>query len=332
MQDFFKFSLPLSATFVLVSTLLPGCSGGSGGPDTSVPTPTGTPAPISSPTPAASPAPTTSAGVRGRVAFASNRDGNFEIYLMNADGTDQRRLTRNSTTDRAPALSRDGQRVAFLSYRDGNAEIYLMNADGTNQRRLTNNAAQDLDPSLSLDGRQITFVSDRDGNLEIYLMNADGTNQRRVTNNQTEDWAPIFTPLANKIVFAQTVGSGGSLRPSNLFRVDANGSNLTRIPIAATTSQSSPSLSLDGRRLAFSSGVTDGYDIYVANADGSGLLRLTSTASTDIAPVFSPDNRQIAFASNRDGDSEIYRVPVGGGSAVPLTNNSADDIEPSWGS
>ena len=82
-----------------------------------------------------------------KIAFSSERDGNFEIYVMNANGTIPTRLTNNATADAAPSWSPDGTKIAFRSRRDGNSEIYVMNANGTNQTRLTNNATADLEPS-----------------------------------------------------------------------------------------------------------------------------------------------------------------------------------------
>src|ERR687883_930796 len=98
-----------------------------------------------------------------QIAFASDRDGNFEIYLMDADGGGLTRLTENNAEDLSPAWSPNGSRIAFVSNRDGNNEIYVMNADGTAQTRLTNNAAHDVGPAWSPDGTKIAFVSTRDG-------------------------------------------------------------------------------------------------------------------------------------------------------------------------
>jgi hypothetical protein len=113
----------------------------------------------------------------GRIAFISKRDGNWEIYVMNADGSGQTNLTNNPAHDWGPSWSPDGRRIAFYSDRDGNWEIYVMNADGSGQTNLTNNPADDWGPSWSPDGRRIAFFSDRDGNREIYVMNADGSGQ-----------------------------------------------------------------------------------------------------------------------------------------------------------
>jgi len=115
--------------------------------------------------------------------------GNEGIYVMNADGSRQRRLTRNATIYRGLAWSPDGRKIAFASDRRGNFDIYVMNADGSGMRRLTGNPAQDTAPAWSPDGRKIAFAS---GYLitAIYVMNADGSGERRVMKNADEAaWA-----------------------------------------------------------------------------------------------------------------------------------------------
>lgn len=129
------------------------------------------------------------------IAFYTDRDGNFEIYRMNTDGTGQTNLTNNAASDQLPAWSPDGSKIAFGSNRDGNAEIYVMNADGTGQTRVTNNTTDDYEPAWSRDGNKIAFASERDGNEEIYVMNANGTAQTRLTNNTATDDGPDWSPL-----------------------------------------------------------------------------------------------------------------------------------------
>ncbi len=136
-----------------------------------------------------------------KITFQSNRDGNPEIYVMNADGSEQRNLTNNPGSEHLPSWSPDGKKLAFWSNRDGNPEIYVMNADGSEQKRLTNNPATDWHPSWSPDGKKIAFGSTRDGNQEIYVMNADGSEQKNLTNNPAKDYSPSwspFLPLENK--------------------------------------------------------------------------------------------------------------------------------------
>lgn len=85
--------------------------------------------------------------VNGKIAFTSNRDGNYEIYVMDADGTNPTRLTTSPGNDTFPAFSSDGTKIAFHSTRDGNGEIYVMDAEGGNPTRLTTDTAVDVWPS-----------------------------------------------------------------------------------------------------------------------------------------------------------------------------------------
>ena len=151
-----------------------------------------------------------------RIAFESNRDGdwefelwgNMDVYVMNADGSKPINLTNHPALDGYPDWSPDGTRIAFHSNRDGddNWEIYVMNADGTNPINLTNHPAEDWRPAWSPDGARIAFESNRDGdwernrhdNWEVYVMNADGTNPINLTNNnRASDGRPSWEPAPN---------------------------------------------------------------------------------------------------------------------------------------
>jgi Tol biopolymer transport system component len=145
-----------------------------------------------------------------RITYSSNQTGNWEIYVMNANGTDQHRITDNPARDEYSAWSPDGNTIAFGSDRDGHrnreAAIYLMNTDGTNVRRVTWLESQDAVPSFSPDGTKLTWVdsvcdSGGCGPSHVYVSNLDGTGVRRLTQGATNDWNPVFSPDGSKIAF-----------------------------------------------------------------------------------------------------------------------------------
>ena len=257
------------------------------------------------------------------IAFASDRDGNFEIYAMDADGGGLRRLTENTAEDFSPAWSPDGGRIVFVSNRDGNNEIYVMNADGTSQARLTSNAADDLSPTWSTDGGRIAFTSRRDGNDEIYSMTPDGNNLANLTNNQNDDTQPSYSPDSSMIVFA----SNREIGQYEIYRMNADGTNVVRLTSNAAN-DSNPNWSQSA--IAFQSDRDGDDEVYAMNAsDGSGQTNISNNAAAlDVDPFRSTDGTKIAFASSRSDDFEIYIANANGLGAVRLTNNPASDIQP----
>ena len=265
--------------------------------------------------------------VGGKIAFSSDRDGNDEIYKMNADGSLQERLTNNTAYDSWPSWSPDGSKIAFESNRDGNGEIYVMNSDGSNVQRLTNNTAVDWYPSWSPDGSKIAFVSYRNGNYEIYVMNSDGSGQTNLTNHPNHDESPSWSPDGSKIAFE-------SNRDANqeIYVINTDGSGQTRLTNNGDHDKH-PSWSPDGTKIAFSSdrdGTTLNYEIYTINPDGSGLIRLTDAIGWDEYPSWSPDGSKITFSSGRDGNSEIYIMNADGTDPINLTKNGSLNTRPVW--
>ena len=275
-----------------------------------------------------------------RIAFHSNRDGNWNIYVMNPDGSGQTRLTDNPAADSWPSWSPDGRRITFISSRDDPDpndddsiwEIYVMNADGSGQTRLTNDSAWHSLPSWSPDGRRIAFQSHRDGNWEIFLMNADGSGQIRLTDNSAGDAEPSWSPDGRRIAFQSNRDEN-----AEIYVMNADGSGQTRLTNEAANDRF-PSWSPDGQRIAFYSYRDENWEIYVMNADGSGQTRLTDNPARDIRPSWSPDGRHIAFSSDRDDPDpddndrimSIYVMNVDGSDETRLTDNSATDHASDW--
>src|SRR5216117_710181 len=142
----------------------------------------------------------------GQIAFASNRLGQFDIYLMNANGTEIQRLTDHLAFDFWPSWSPDGTRIAFASDRASrpdtvNLDLYVMNADGTGLVRVTTDTALDDEPVWAPDGVRLAFRSNRDGNDEIYVANDDGSGLMRLTTSPGHDVQPAWAPDGNKIAF-----------------------------------------------------------------------------------------------------------------------------------
>jgi TolB protein len=264
----------------------------------------------------------TFSGANGKIAYSAwDGVGSPKIWVMNADGSGQTKLTNYS--DDGPAWSANGQKIAFYSFRDGNAEIYVMNADGSGQTRLTNNAAREDCPAWSPDGQKIAFTSDRNGPNQIYVMNADGSQEQRLTTTAQGNSYPAWSPNGQKIAFT-------SSRDGNweIYVMNADGTNQQRIT-NNSREDSHPKWAPDGQKIVFDSRDTSA-DIYTINADGSGENRLTNESGAEQFPTWSPDGQKIAFSTTRDGIEEIYAMNTNGSGLTRLTLNSTYDKYPDW--
>jgi Tol biopolymer transport system component/tetratricopeptide (TPR) repeat protein len=256
-----------------------------------------------------------------QIVFASNREGHYQIYVMNADGANTTRLTYNLTDDSMPAWSPDGRRIAFTSKRAGDDEVYVMNADGSNQTNLSHNRAADSRPAWSPDGKRIAFVSNRDAErnaYDIYVMDADGKDQTRLTNDSHLNSDPAWSPDGQKIAFV-------SNRTGNfeIYTMGADGSNPKNITNNPAF-DGKPAWSPDGARIAFTSNRSNGnFNIYVINADGSNARNVTANTVIDDEPAWSPDGSKIVYQSEYNGNFEIYTINVAAALRVKaLANNT----------
>jgi TolB protein len=279
--------------------------------------------------------PPTTAAAKGKIVFYSERDGNAEIYTMNPDGSDQRRLTFNQFEDVAPVWSPDGSQIAFLSNRDDPNpqscfpecfyQIYISNADGSDERKLVGTEFSTHHPDWHPDGTKLSFDTEFGLQGDIYTVNADGSDlQLLIEDGFWADWSPD----RSQIVFASN--QDGEL---DLYIADANGSDQRRITDDPEMNVF-PAWSPDGEKIAYAviGSNFQNQDIFLINLDGSERVQVTDERRiVDEDPAWSPDGSQFVFQSNRDGNFEIYIMNADGTGQQRLTTSPAGDYWPAWG-
>ncbi|MFN0279719.1 MAG: hypothetical protein ACKVRN_14145 [Pyrinomonadaceae bacterium] len=272
----------------------------------------------------------------GRIAFASNRDGNTEIYSMRSDGTNQIRLTNNTGVDYHPVWSPDGTSIAYLSQNGfGPFSIKVMNADGSNQTVVTSVFygvcvwpwRDDWSMSWSPNGKKIAFQE----NGDIFTVDIDGTNRINLTNHFASDAEPTWSADGTRIIFTSS-----RLFFSTMYSMNANGTNVQALPSDGEFWDTAPMYSPTGDRIAFvvNSNV-NGPILYTANADGTNRLPfdgLGSVSQYRNNPRWSPNGTRIVFHlwEGFDDNAEIYVKNVSGGQMVQLTNSAGSNFHPSW--
>lgn len=273
---------------------------------------------------------------QGRIVFSSDRDGDYEIYIMDADGSNQTPLTQNNDFDYWPVWSPDASKIAFYSDRDGNNEIYVMDANGDNQTPLNHTNAGEYYPAW-FPGSRIAFNSRMDGNQEIYVMDANGDNVERLTYN-----APAIDARANwfpdeaMLVYDSPGPNSGGHSPREIYTMNADGTGSVMLT-DNFDEDSDAEVSPDGTRIAYMRCFAAPYcEIYVMNADGSNQTNRTNSLSAGQGPIenhwpgWSPDSTKIVFGSNRGGNYDIYVMNDDGTGQTPLTNDGASDVTPAW--
>lgn len=264
-----------------------------------------------------------------QILFESNRDGNFEIYQISADGSGLTNLTNNGGLDRQPRWSPDRSQIAFTSDRDGDQDVYLLSLANGSLFNLTEELeseakAGDGFPQWSPDGTMLAFNSTRDGREDIHVVNQDGTNRLRRTNETNIINVARWSPDSTQILYdASRVGR------QTIILMPVDGAVKTDLTVDFNLSHS-PRWSPDGTRIVFVSDRNGSNDIFVMNADGSSPVALTNDPASDTEPQWSPDGSRILFISDRDVDTDFYTMSANGTGVLNITHNTFEDALGQW--
>jgi Tol biopolymer transport system component len=294
------------------------------------------------------------------VYTAGAAGGHDELFTIRSDGSGRRRLTGTAGLQRAgvasasqPAWSPDGTQIAFLREDRNGGRVAVVDANGGGERSLTSRGFSS-DPSWAPDGSRIAYVESTGmtggvsmGGPSIFAVPAAGGDPVRLTRGtRTQfDQDPAWSPDGTRIAFTRLqVDEQGDVSAGDVYVMNADGGD-QRLLVADARS---PAWSPDGTRIAFATArdrngrtcfaeCTPNAEIYVANADGTAVTRVTDTTTHEGDPAWSPDGARIAFHSDFNspqsgagGGTELYSVGADGSCMTWLTNGSALSFDPAW--
>ncbi len=272
---------------------------------------------------------------RTRIAFVSDRDStkerrSKELYIVDYDGYNPRRVTVNGSLNITPTWSPDGQGLAYVSYRQGSPLVYLARVfEGRSVANLTGErGSQAFAPAFSPDGKSLAFASSRSGNMDIWVSNADGSRPRRLTTTQSSDTAPCWSPTGHELAF--TSNRTGT---PQLWQMDADGLNVRRLTTVGNYNDGCAwNPAKQYAEVAYTARLdAGGFDIAILDLATRQVRQITEGRGSCEYPSWAPNGRHLVFSCKRGGRWEITISDREGRFIRTLSTGAGDNVQPDWG-
>lgn len=263
------------------------------------------------------------------IAFASNRSGTFQIYLINNDGSGLTRVTEDETDDTMPRWSPDGSQIAYIAQipRTSTRQLSFLNLADDSVTTL-----DDMDRTggiFSPDGEQIAYNAQAES-VELFISDLDGTNSIQLTRNWFIDDVSDWHPDGELLLFTSDSGGNGNWQDHvDIYTLNIDTEEFTRLTDTPER-EFNPVWSPDGSQIAFAYEIDGNRDIYVMDSNGENLTRLTTDPGYDHYPSWSPDGTRLVFQSDRYGNDALFILDLEKGTETLLTDHFKDERHPAW--
>ncbi len=261
------------------------------------------------------------------IAFVSDRKGNKEIFVMNADGSNARAATANRSINNFPDWSPDGDTILYTSYRHRNQASLFMSSRGL---RRPGRVLPSLDKAqyrgvFDPTGKQLALVISNGEAPDLYLSRDDGQKLRRLTKTRAIEVSPTWSPDGSRLAFVSDKTGA-----PQIYVMDTGGSSVRRLTYDGTYN-TAPAWSPDGRWIAYETRVGGQFDIWLIDPEGEVNVPLVTHPRSDESPTWSPNSRKLAFSSTRRGRADVYVIDRDGSNLRRLTRGAGHNTSPSWG-
>lgn len=265
-----------------------------------------------------------------KIYFVSDRGGRGtkDIWAMDFDGGNPRRITSYNSISTTPAVSADGTKLAFTTYAKGEPRIFIHLLETNRYLPFLNpRASMNATPEFTPDGKSLLFSSTLTGYAQIYIADIDGGNMRRLSSSRAIEVEPKVNPKTG----AEIVFVSGRSGPQQIYKMNMDGADVVRL----TTGEGeagNPGWHPDGQHIAFA--WTRGYapgnwNIFIMDVASRETVQLTYGQGRNENPTWAPDGRHLVFSSNRSGRSQIYSMLANGQELRQLTTEG-NNWMPVW--
>ena len=258
-----------------------------------------------------------------RILFVQARSESKEIYGMDYDGANIKRLTKNGSINLSPEWWPDSNGLVYTSYKHGEPNLYSLGLRGS-ENRITSGIGVDVGAEFSTDGTRLAFMKNVDGNPDIYLSDGQGKGLKRVTWLKSVEASPTWSPDGKKLAFvSDRYGS------PQVFIMNVDGSGVQRATHEGSYN-SSPVWSPKGDFIAYTNRTNGTFGISLIDVQTLQSRQLVAEAGNNEDPSWSPDGRYISFSSNRNGTYQIYIVDRDGRREWRITSGRGNKTQPAW--
>jgi len=267
---------------------------------------------------------------QSKIAFVSNTSGNWELWVMDANGDNKRQLTYTPIDERSPSISPDGKKIVYTT---NAGDIWIVNVMTKQTKKLNLELKNINHCRFSPDGKRIIFTVFHEPKMDdsnIWIVDINGVNLRKLVDQRDIQLYPDFHLNGKKIIYSSTIYAPFYVIWHDLWVINLDGTGAERI-LCNDAANIQAKWSPDGKKIVFASNKTGNMEIWLMDIESKKLKQLTYNPAYDASPCWSPDGEYICFISNRCGKMGIWIMDKNGKNLKQLTKEMGDCKDPDWG-